>query len=81
LVKSGYLLLLRFDPRRKADGKNPLQIDSKPPVFSIEPLVKGENRFAALQDIFPKEAAKKYPQLVEDLKARYEYYARMAAAT
>jgi pyruvate-ferredoxin/flavodoxin oxidoreductase len=79
LVKSGYLLLLRYDPRKGAEGKNPLTLDSKKPNFSIAPLVKGENRFAALPDIFPKEAEKKHPQLVEDLKSRYEYYARMAA--
>jgi pyruvate-ferredoxin/flavodoxin oxidoreductase len=80
LVDSGYLLLLRYDPRRKGEGKNPLQLDSKRPNFSITPLTGGENRFASLKDIYPAEAEKKYPQLVEDLKNRYEYYARMAAA-
>jgi pyruvate-ferredoxin/flavodoxin oxidoreductase len=79
LVSGGYLLLLRYDPRRKAEGKNPLQLDSKKPAFSISPLIKEENRFASLSDIYPEEADKKYPQLLEDLKSRYEYYARMAA--
>jgi pyruvate-ferredoxin/flavodoxin oxidoreductase len=78
LVKSGYLLLLRYDPRRKAQGKNPLQLDSKKPTFSLDPLVGEESRFASLKDIYPSEAEKKYPLLVEDLRRRYEYYEKMA---
>ena len=78
LVKAGYLILLRYDPRRREQGKNPLQLDSKRPDFSILPLISEESRFAALQEIYPDEAAKKQPQLLEDLKSRYEYYARMA---
>ena len=43
----------------------------------MNPL-KGENRFAALSDLFPKQAEVKYPELEEDLKARYEYYLNMS---
>lgn len=78
LVKSGYVLLYRYDPRRAAEGKNPLQLDSKQPDFTIDALVKEESRFASLKDIYPSEAAKKYPQLKADLEARYARYAKMA---
>ncbi|OHT14860.1 pyruvate:ferredoxin oxidoreductase A [Tritrichomonas foetus] len=78
LVKSGYLLLYRHDPRRRQEGKNPLQLDSPKPDYNINPLISDESRFASLADIYPKEAETKRPQLVEDLKKRYEYYARMA---
>jgi len=78
LVKAGYVILYRYDPRRREQGKNPLQIDSAEPDYNIEPLTKAENRFAALKDIYPKEAAKKYPLLVQDLKRRYQYYADLA---
>jgi pyruvate-ferredoxin/flavodoxin oxidoreductase len=80
LVKAGYVLLYRYDPRRAAAGKNPMQLDSGQPDFKIAPLVAGENRFAALVDIYPSEAEKKHPQLVEDLKQRYEFYRKMAAS-
>lgn len=76
LLQSGYILLYRYDPRRTLEGKNPLQLDSKKPDFSLAPLFKGESRFASLKDIYPKEAEIKQPQLVEDLKKRYEYYAK-----
>jgi pyruvate-ferredoxin/flavodoxin oxidoreductase len=78
LIKSGYVLLYRYDPRRKEEGKNPLQLDSPKPDFSIAPLIVGENRFASLIDLYPSEAEKKHPQLIEDLKQRYEYYYKMA---
>jgi pyruvate-ferredoxin/flavodoxin oxidoreductase len=73
-VQAGYLVLYRYDPRRVAQGKPGLILDSKKPKYDITPLVKGENRFAALVDIYPQEAKVKHPALVEDLKRRYEYY-------
>ena len=77
LVKSGYVILYRYDPRRAAQGKPCLQLDSKKPQYNLAAL-KGENRFAALQDLFPEQAKIKYPELEEDLKARYEYYYQMS---
>jgi pyruvate-ferredoxin/flavodoxin oxidoreductase len=79
LANAGYLLLLRFDPRRKADGLNPLQLDSKLPTFDVAPVLKGENRFASLKDIHPEEAALKFPLMVQDLKDRWNRYEKMAA--
>jgi pyruvate-ferredoxin/flavodoxin oxidoreductase len=78
LVEAGYLVLLRYDPRRKAAGQNPLQLDSKKPKFDLAPLLQGENRFAALKDIYPKEAELKFPLLLQDLKEHWEYYEKMA---
>jgi pyruvate-ferredoxin/flavodoxin oxidoreductase len=78
LVQNGYVILYRFDPRRAAEGKPPLQLDSKQPKYDLSPLTKGENRFSALVDLYPKEAQVKHPALIEDLKRRYNYYAKMA---
>ena len=80
LVKSGYLLLYRYDPRRKDEGKNPLQLDSPKPTFDSTPMFEDEIRFSSLKDIYPTEAEKKRPQLIDDLKRRYQYYAEMAAS-
>lgn len=73
LLKAGYLILYRYDPRRVAQGKPGLQLDSKEPKYDLTPE-KRENRFAALADLFPEEAKVKYPLLLEDLKTRYNYY-------
>ncbi|KAH0796070.1 pyruvate:ferredoxin (flavodoxin) oxidoreductase [Histomonas meleagridis] len=78
LVKSGYIVLYRYDPRRAAEGKVAFQLDSKEPNYDIAPLVKSENRFASLVDLYPNEAKVKHPQLIADLKHRYNYYASLA---
>ena len=44
-VNSGYWELLRFDPRKKELGENPLQIDSKKPTLDLAEFTKTENRF------------------------------------
>jgi pyruvate-ferredoxin/flavodoxin oxidoreductase len=78
LPDAGYVLLYRYDPRRVAEGKPGLQLDSKAPKFDLSPLTKGENRFASLVDLYPAEAKVKHPALAEDLKRRYTYYANLA---
>lgn len=74
LVRDGYIVLFRYDPRRVKEGKPGLQLDSKQPKWDLTPLTKLENRFASLADLYPKEAKIKYPQLQQDLKDRYNYY-------
>jgi pyruvate-ferredoxin/flavodoxin oxidoreductase len=78
LVQAGYVVLYRYDPRRVAEGKPGLVLDSKQPKYDISPLTKGENRFAALVDLYPQEAKVKHPALIEDLKRRYEYYVSLS---
>jgi pyruvate-ferredoxin/flavodoxin oxidoreductase len=77
LLDAGYNILYRYDPRRRAEGKNPFQLDSKKPSFDVTAVLEGENRYAALKEIYPKEAEVKYPLLVEDLKKRYNYYVNL----
>ena len=78
LLKAGYLILYRYDPRRVAQGKPGLQLDSREPKYDLAPLVKAENRFAALTDLYPQEAKVKYPELLDDLKQRYNYYVALS---
>ncbi|MFN1834554.1 pyruvate:ferredoxin (flavodoxin) oxidoreductase [Balneola sp. MJW-20] len=46
---SGYWPLYRFDPRRKDEGLNPLQIDSKPPKIRVKDYAYNEQRYKMLQ--------------------------------
>jgi pyruvate-ferredoxin/flavodoxin oxidoreductase len=55
-VACGHWPLYRFDPRLKEQGKNPLQLDSKPPTMKFEEYAYGENRYKSLQKSNPQAA-------------------------
>ncbi len=60
-VECGHWQLLRYDPRLLAEGKNPLQLDSKPTGLAYKDWAMGETRFSVL--------AKKNPEAAEKLMA------------
>ena len=49
VVTSGLWPLYRYDPRLKAEGKNPFQLDSKDPTTSLEDFMYKEVRFKSLK--------------------------------
>jgi pyruvate-ferredoxin/flavodoxin oxidoreductase len=49
VVDCGLWPLYRYDPRLKAQGKNPFQLDSKDPTMTLEDYMYKENRFASLK--------------------------------
>ena len=78
-VECGYWHLYRYDPRRIAEGKNPFQLDSpEPDTDKLMDFLMGENRFASLKNNFPDKADALYAKEVEDVKARYAKYKKMA---
>ena len=78
-VECGYWHLYRYDPRRIAEGKNPFQLDSKEPdTDKLMDFLMGENRFASLKNNFPDKADALYAKEVEDVKARYAKYKKLA---
>ena len=78
-VECGYWHLYRYDPRRIAEGKNPFQLDSKEPdTDKVMDFLMGENRFASLKNNFPDQADALYAKEVEDVKARYARYKKLA---
>ena len=78
-VECGYWHLYRYDPRRIAEGKNPFQLDSKEPdTDKVMDFLMGENRFASLKNNFPDKAEALYAKEVEDVKARYARYKKLA---
>ncbi|MDY0213211.1 MAG: thiamine pyrophosphate-dependent enzyme, partial [Desulfuromonadaceae bacterium] len=78
-VNSGHWPLFRYDPRLTAQGKNPLQLDSKDPSMSFEDFAYGENRFRVLKKSQPEVAAKLMQQANEETAARYDLYKKLAA--
>ena len=78
-VECGYWHLYRYDPRRIAEGKNPFQLDSPAPdTDKLMDFLMGENRFASLKNNFPDKADALYAKEVEDVKARYAKYKKLA---
>ena len=68
-VEAGIWPLYRYDPRLKAQGKNPFQLDSKEPVLDkVEQFMYSEIRFKTLRDADGSRAA----QLLEKEKALVE---------
>jgi pyruvate-ferredoxin/flavodoxin oxidoreductase len=55
-VTSGLWPLFRYDPRLKAEGKNPFQLDSKDPTSSLEDFMYKEVRFKSLKAASPDRA-------------------------
>jgi len=78
-VEAGIWPLYRYDPRLKAEGKNPFQLDSKEPDTSkIEQFMYSEVRFKTLRDSNPARAADllaREKALVERRWKEYRYIA------
>jgi len=81
LVDSGQWLLYRYDPRLNDEGKNPLQLDSRPPKVPLDRYLNNENRFKMLRRTQP-EVAKTLALAaqidVDERRAFYEYLAARA---
>ncbi len=68
-VDCGYFTTWRYDPRLKAEGKSPLQIDCKEPDFSkLRDFIMHETRFSQLPIVNPEHA--------EELLNKCEAYAK-----
>ncbi len=77
-VSSGYLQLYRYNPALAEEGKNPLQLDSKPATTSYEDFINGENRWKVLKKIKPEEAEKLAKRAATLLARRNKLYQQMA---
>jgi pyruvate-ferredoxin/flavodoxin oxidoreductase len=77
-VESGYWPLFRFDPRLKAEGKNPFVLDSKEPTGDFKEFLMGEVRYSSLTRTFPEKAEALFKKAEQDMKERYETYKHMA---
>jgi pyruvate-ferredoxin/flavodoxin oxidoreductase len=77
-VNSGAWLLYRYDPRLAEQGKNPLQLDSKPPKIPVEQWAYMETRFRMLTRSKPDEAKRLMELAQKDALARWNYYKQLA---
>ena len=77
-VEAGYWHLFRFDPRLKAEGKNPFQLDSKAPTASYKDFIMGEVRYNSLARSNPERAERLFDKAVKNATERYDYLTRLA---
>ncbi len=68
-----------FLPQMAAEGKNPLQLDSKEPSIPLQDYIYTENRYRMLQKADAESAARLLVEAQEDVRSRWRAYAEMAA--
>jgi pyruvate-ferredoxin/flavodoxin oxidoreductase len=79
-VTSGYWPLYRYNPDLKAEGKNPLQLDSKAPKIPLKDYIYNETRYRMLAQSDPKAAERLLVLAQEAVNERWQKYEQLANA-
>lgn len=77
-VEAGYWHLFRFDPRLKAEGKNPFQLDSKAPTGDYKEFLLSEVRYSSLARQNPERAEKIFDYAAKSAADRYDYLVKLS---
>ena len=77
-VDTGHWPLYRYDPRRIAEGKNPLVLDSAKPSVSYQEFIKNEPRFRGLVQRMNESGGSMLAQFESDINSRFAFYEHMA---
>jgi pyruvate-ferredoxin/flavodoxin oxidoreductase len=79
-VKSGYWPLYRYNPELAVEGKNPFQLDSRPPKLPLAEYMYREGRYRMLAQSRPERAAALKELAEADVKEMWKTYNRLAQA-
>ncbi len=77
-VQSGIWPLYRYNPALLAEGKNPLQLDSKAPSIPVQDYAYNETRFRMLLQSNESRAEMLMRNANADVQQRWELYRQMA---
>ena len=77
-VETGHFPLFRFNPDLAAEGKNPLQLDSKAPTQSFAATAIKENRFKQLLKLNPENGQQMLEKAEAQFKSNYELLTDLA---
>ncbi|WP_050416514.1 pyruvate:ferredoxin (flavodoxin) oxidoreductase [Azoarcus sp. CIB] len=77
-VRSGHWPLLRYDPRQRALGRNPLTVDSAAPSIPYQQFACSEKRFTALKREHPEAADHLMAEAADFVRCRYQEYVELA---
>ncbi len=75
-VDAGYWQMFRYNPALKAEGKNPLTVDSKEPSASYRDFITSETRYSRLAQQFPERAEVLFAKAETAAKEKYERLVR-----
>jgi pyruvate-ferredoxin/flavodoxin oxidoreductase len=78
-VTCGYWPLFRFDPALAASGRNPLQLDSRPPSLPLEKYIYNESRYTMLAHSHPEAASRLLARAQQNVANRWRQYEHFAA--
>ncbi|NPV08171.1 MAG: pyruvate:ferredoxin (flavodoxin) oxidoreductase [Anaerolineae bacterium] len=78
-VASGHWPLYRYDPRRRDEGLNPLQLDSRAPSIPLQDYIYNENRYRMLVRSDPDQAARLLARAQRAVLERWRKYEHLAA--
>ncbi len=78
-VDSGHWPLYRYDPRRRAEGRNPLQLDSKKPKIPLKEYYQTEARFSMLWRSHPDVAERLLAEEQQAVLDRYHHLEQLAS--
>jgi pyruvate-ferredoxin/flavodoxin oxidoreductase len=79
-VGSGYWPLYRYDPRRRASGQSPLQLDSGVPNHQLQQFMFNETRFRVVEQKNPQRYKGLLHDAEQQVAQRYALYQRLAAS-
>ena len=78
-VKSGHWPLLRYDPRLREQGRNPLSVDSAAPSIPYREFAQHEARFTVLERLRPDDAGRLMNEAETAARSRHQEYTELAA--
>ena len=78
-VQTGYWPLYRYDPRLKAEGKNPFQLDSKAPSLPLKDYIYNETRYRMLVQSMPERAEFLLAEAQKAVEERWRKYEQLAS--
>jgi pyruvate-ferredoxin/flavodoxin oxidoreductase len=78
-VLSGHWPLFRYNPDLVKEGKNPLQLDSKPPSLPLKTYAYNETRYSMLAHSNPEAAATLLERAQEEVRSRWQMYEHWAS--
>ena len=77
-VQSGYWPLMRYNPGLREAGKNPFQLDSRPPSIPLKEYAYREARYTMLTRSNPKWAAELLKEAQKDVDLQWRVYSARA---
>jgi pyruvate-ferredoxin/flavodoxin oxidoreductase len=77
-VLSGHWPLFRYDPRLAREGKNPFQLDSRPPTLPLQKYAYNETRYTMLVQSKPEVARRLLNEAQDDVTRRWRLYEHWA---